>query len=361
MLLPNQQYRVKWNVRNKARFIELGYEFTELGDTVMVKAEDLSFGSHIYVKVQCDFCGCVVEKKMHTYNLQHHPKYGDCCAKCQPKKNKLVCMDKYGVDNGSKTQEAIDKIKQTCMDKYGVDNPARIDGASDKISAKIKESYKNEESVEKRKRTNREKYGCDYPSQNEDIKRKQAQTMIERYGVDHPKKSKEIREREVEHNRKKYGVDYYQQTEEGKRRMVETNLKKYGVKYTLQSPKIREKGLQTLYKNGTCPTSKQQIYVCSLLKEIYGNCDLNKPAYSFSLDCFVEVNGEKIDVEYDGWYWHKSRQEQDKKRNYFLMDRGYRILRIRANYELPTKEQLVEGIDYLVKDNHHLCFIDLDI
>jgi very-short-patch-repair endonuclease len=84
-------------------------------------------------------------------------------------------------------------------------------------------------------------------------------------------------------------------------------------------------------------------------------------AYGFSLDCFIEVEGIKIDVEYDGWYWHKNRREQDKRKNDFLIDRGYRVLRIRANRKAPTKEQIIKAVDYLVKDNHHLAYIDLDI
>jgi very-short-patch-repair endonuclease len=292
MLIENQTTEMTWNNRSKERYIALGYKFTNIGDKFTIDVKDLSPNSHYVVKVKCDFCGCIIEKKMQTYILQHHPKYGDCCAKCQPQKNKLVCMDKYGVDNGSKTQETINKIKQTCIDKYGVDNPARIDGVGEKISKKVKEICKSEEYIEKRKKTNRERYGFDSP---------------------------------------------------------------------MQSPEIRKKISRTLRNNGSCPTSKQQLYICDLLKEIYGNCELNKMAYGFSLDCFIEVEGIKIDVEYDGWYWHKNRREQDKRKNDFLIDRGYRVLRIRANRKAPTKEQIIKAVDYLVKDNHHLAYIDLDI
>lgn len=361
MLIPNQIVKMKWNPRNKKHYANLGYKFTKIGDEFYLKAEDLMLNSKAEVQVQCDFCGKIVVKQMQTYNQQHHPKYGDCCIGCQPEKNKLVCLDKYGVDNGSKTQEAIDKIKNTCIEKYGVDNPARIDVSRKKISQKVKQSYQNKETVNKRIKTNREKYGCDCVLQNAQIIEKCKNTLVEKYGVDHPKKSQEIREKEKEHNREKYGCDYYLCTDECKDRVKATNLAKYGVEYTFQSPEIRAKGIETLAKNGVCPTSSQQLQLRDLLEEIYGECELNKPLSRALLDCVICVEGQFIDIEYDGWYWHKNRQEEDKRRNHFVMDNGYKVLRIRATREIPTKKQIIEAVDYLVKGNHSLKIIELDI
>ena len=44
-------------------------------------------------------------------------------------------------------------------------------------------------------------------------------------------------------------------------------------------------------------------------------------------------------------------------------EKGYRIIRIKANKkdDIPTKEQIKEAVDYLVKGNHHLTFIDMNI
>lgn len=43
------------------------------------------------------------------------------------------------------------------------------------------------------------------------------------------------------------------------------------------------------------------------------------------------------------------------------MDNGYKVLRIRATREVPTREQIIEAVDYLVKGNHSLKIIELDI
>lgn len=360
MLIPNQLFEIKWNKKNKSYYEGLGYKFTISGDTFLVKAEDLSHGSHHLVKVRCDFCGKIVIKKMATYILQHHDLYGDCCKDCQPKKNKLVCMDKYGVDNGAKTQFSINKTKNTCMERYGVSNGAQTKESRQKISYKVKKSYEDESIVEKRIKTNKQRYGYKYPIQNKQIKEKQRNTLIERYGVDHPKKSIEIREREKINNRKKYGCDYYSQTEEGKKRVRETNLQKYGVPCTLQSKEVRAKGIETMLKNGICMTSKQQIQVFSLLKELYGNCEMNKPCGNNILDCVVVVDGYMIDVEYDGRYWHQDKQ-RDRKRDEFCKSQGYKILRINARKSIPSKKQIQEAIDRLVNQGYQYTYILLDI
>ena len=49
-------------------------------------------------------------------------------------------------------------------------------------------------------------------------------------------------------------------------------------------------------------------------------------------------------------------------RNAVLMNMGYKILRIKANNRdaLPSKQQIIDAVDYLVKDNHHITFIDMN-
>lgn len=360
MLVENQIIEVKWNNRSKKHYESLGYKFTKTNDKFLVHAEDLTFGSHQLVKVQCDFCGKIITKKMHTYNVQHHPKYGDCCCQCQLKKNKLVCMDKYGVDNGSKTQAAIDKIKNTCMERYGVDNGSKTTESRRKISEKIIASYQDETVVQKRINTNRERYGCDSPTQNEQVRQKQKETMIQKYGVDYPKKSEEIRAKEREHNRQKYGYDYYWQTEEAKTQIKNTNLKKYGVECTLQLPEIREKGLQTMIRNRTYKTSKLQERLCELLIQMYGECEYNKPCGTKLLDCVITVGSQMIDVEYDGRYWHQDK-ERDKLRDEFCISQGYKVLRINSRYSLPSEECIYEAISQLIDEDLDSVCIMLDI
>lgn len=78
------------------------------------------------------------------------------------------------------------------------------------------------------------------------------------------------------------------------------------------------------------------------------------------MNCMVNINDSKIDVEYDGWYYHKDKQDYDNRRDIFVQSNGYKVLRIKGNYQIPTEEQLQEAINYLVKGNLYAKII-LDI
>lgn len=350
--------KVKWNSKHKKYYTDKGYVFTAIGDEFDVAIADLTHGSKAMVDVQCDYCGEIVHKQYGIYLKQHHDKFGDCCVKCQPIKNKLCCLEKYGVDNGSKTDEAIAKIKRTSLERYGTENPAQAQFVRDKISEASKRNYPK--AKDKLIQTNLERYGVECVFANEAIRAQIKNTMLEKYGVEHPKQNEDIKAKEREHNRAKYGVDYYSQTAECRERTIQTNLSKYGYECTLQVPSIREKGVQTLIENQKCPTSKQQIELHEMLKNIYGHCEINYPCGRCLLDCMLNIDGAFVDIEYDGAYWHQDEQ-RDRRRDEFVKSQGYKVFRIKGGRKLPTQEQIVQAIDYLVKGNHSFTEIDLNI
>lgn len=192
---------------------------------------------------------------------------------------------------------------------------------------------------------------------------KREQTYMKKYNVANLAQSKEIMDKIQSTNLKRYGNICSVQGDNIKEKIKQSNREKYGYDWSAQSPIVIAKIRQSLYKNGTVPTSKMELAICQMLYELYGleSCQPSYPLDTITMDCLLTVNDCKIDVEYDGWYWHKNRQEHDKRRNYYLLQRGYKILRIKSNNELPTKEQLKNAIDYLVKDNHHYTEIILDI
>lgn len=359
-MLISKFVTVAWNGSNKKRYQEKGYVYTGIGLPLTVSVDDLATSSHAMVDVKCDYCGCVLQKRFQTYNQQHHDKFGDACGKCQPLKNKLVCMDKYGVDNGAKTEAAKQKTIQTSMDKYGVPNPAMSTEVRKKISLISKSNAKDR--LKKARVTNIQRYGHEYAIQNDKIKLKYKQTMLARYGVEHPKKSKIIQQREKENNNYKYGCDYYLQTDECKQRIIETNMRKYGYKYTLQVPDIREKGIKTLLKNGKCYTSRQQITVYKMCVDMFGsnNVKLNAPLHRVILDVLVDTGKTLIDVEYDGEYWHQD-HERDRRRDEFVKGCGYKVLRIIGGRNVPTKEQLHTAICHLDNGSKMFYKINLNI
>ena len=344
MLLSNFA-KVKWNNKNRKYYESLGYVFTKNGDSFEVPIEQLTKSSKAIVEVLCDFCKkTVVEKTYQTYVRQHHPTYGDCCHDCQPEKNKLCCLDKYGVDNGSKTPDAIQKIKETSMKKYGVDNPSKSKQVREKISVKSKENAP--ETYKKYVKTMMEKYGTFNPMYVPEIKEKQRETFYENYGVYHPKQNEEVKARERQHNFEKYGYENVLQIPEIKEKIRATCLERYGAEYTLSLDEVREKIYQAYLKNGTIPTSKPQEDLFNLLHDKYDSCELNYRCGRYILDCKLEVNGIAIDVEYDGRYWHQD-QERDDRRDEYMFSQGYKVLRVIGDHDIPSFEQLQKSVDKL--------------
>ena len=84
ILVKGQQFSLKWTKNTKDWYIKKGYLFTKLGDYFIVKAEDLSKGSHINVDVKCDFCNETISVAWKDYYNYKGNKYS--CKKCRQKK-----------------------------------------------------------------------------------------------------------------------------------------------------------------------------------------------------------------------------------------------------------------------------------
>lgn len=127
-----------------------------------------------------------------------------------------------------------------------------------------------------------------------------------------------------------------------------TNLQKYGNISPLGNSEVRRKIVNSYYKNGSVKTSKQQYSLYEMLKTEFENCYLNYPFDRYSLDCYVCIDDIKINIEYDGNFWHKEK-ERDLKRDDFLINNNIKVLRIKANHKVPTLEQLKEKLQILIE------------
>lgn len=336
-MLLTKELDVMIGARNVNHYKELGYDIpmrhsdvfncdvAALGETIRVKIEDLPMSSHNKIQYKCDRCGKIVETEYCIWNNRKHREMGDMCKSCARQiKLPALLMDKYGYDNAAFIPESIEKKKETSLEKYG----SEWHITSDVIKSKIK-------------KTMLDKYGVENSMQLESTKEKAKATTLERYGV-----------------------EFITQSSEFRQKAIDTCMERYGVPNVGQVPEFQAKMRQTLCANGNTPTSKAERAMCEMLKEIYGqeNCYPSYPEGSLALDCLLLVDGQRIDVEYDGNYWHRSTKQRDAARNAVLMDMGYKILRIKANNRdtLPYKQQIIDAVDYLVKDNHHLVFIDMN-
>lgn len=301
-------------------------EVFDFESTILVNVLDLPSSSHTKIKYKCDNCGEEFITEYCAWNQTKYKELGDLCKDCAIKI----------------------KLPKSMLDKYGHTNAAQVPFI-----------------VDKKKQTNIKKYGNEWHIASSEIRNNIVDTWMKKYGTDNPMKDEEIKTKAKETNNYKYGGNSPLCCEDIKGKAKQTCLVKYGVENPSQSKEIQNKIRKTLYSNGTVPTSKAEKQMCDILKDIFGeeNCFPNYPEGNLSLDCLVVLEDCKIDFEYDGKYWHQNRGKYDAARNAVLMDNGYKIVRIKGNNQdsMPTHTQILEAVDYLVKGNHHLSFIDMNI
>jgi hypothetical protein len=150
-----------------------GYDVKGGNEELNIKVLDLPSNSGVKIKVRCDICGNEKEISLNRYNINTKKltKYYACSRKCAEKKNKDTILDKYGVENISKSEKIKSKKIETCLSNFGVEYPQQSDiilkrGKKTKLEKYGDENYTN---IEKAKNTNLIKYGVEYPSQNIEI------------------------------------------------------------------------------------------------------------------------------------------------------------------------------------------------
>ena len=139
-MILTKEIKIKTNAQNIRHYRDLGYGCNP-GDEIIVKVFDLSKGSNYKIKVKCDKCGKEKELTYVKYlkNI-NNGNYYSCSNKCSNDKCVSYCLNKYGVNNISKCQNIINKIKKTKFKRYG------------------DATYNN---IEKCRSTCLERYGCD--------------------------------------------------------------------------------------------------------------------------------------------------------------------------------------------------------
>jgi hypothetical protein len=88
--------------------------------------------------------------------------------------------------------------------------------------------------------------------------------------------------------------------------------------------------------------SEKQKELCQIL-----GGSLNYKVGSYLIDVALVDGSHRIAVEYDCWYWHGSKLEEDEKRDRQLIAAGWKVLRIRTNNMLPPVGQLLAAIGEL--------------
>jgi very-short-patch-repair endonuclease/DNA-directed RNA polymerase subunit N (RpoN/RPB10) len=344
---------IKWHYSNKDHFIKLGYKFTAYKDKIIVKIKHLQDGCNVKVSIKCDYCGKNLTKNYNDYlkQLNNSSIKKDCCQECKGLKQIETCQLLYGVNGVSQVNEIKQKQINTIREKYGVDNISKL-----------------EEIKEKKKQTTFENYGVEYFSQSIEGKQKIKKTLLERFGVEHHLQLPEIYQKQIDTNIEKYGVENVFQSEEIKDRIKQNLLENYGVEHIMQVPEITEKARinanKSLHKNGTAPCSRQQTYLHILL-----GGELNYPLKTILLD--IAFLKEMVCLEFDGSghnlnvlcgnITQEEFEVKQSRRNYVLLNRGWKIIRIVSLKDLlPSDEMIIQmykvALTHFKKENSWIEF-----
>ena len=306
-MLLSTTIKIKWNGRNKKKYIDLGYEFTKIGDDFDVKVEDLSIYSHDKVDVKCDICGKVFQKEWKHYLSGHNTikKDLDVCKDCSKIKMKLGVEEKYGVSSTLLLKDVKEKSKASMKKKYGV-----------------KTYLLTEEIKEKTKSTSLKKYGTIHPSQSEEVKNKVKSTMMERYGVDN----------------------------------------------IFKTERSKKNWRMSLLNNDKCMSSTQQREICKIYNGIL-NYPIGKYFADIFLEDYniiIEYDGSGHDISLRRNIVSKMQfDENERIRERYIINQGYKIIRLISNNDsVYSKEIMISLLNNCIKifnsSNTQILKINID-
>lgn len=163
-------------------------------------------------------------------------KDGHRCDKCTREMIRVTSLERYGVDNPSKSEVVKEKIRNVMMERHGVEYAMQ----NEEFKQRSIESNKSNhggvfnlnlpEMREKSTKAYKDKYGTKFGFNKEHNKKGREVTKA-RYGVEYPLESKEIHAKIKKNNFEKYGNGVFLASNAGKELMMEL----YGNETFLQS------------------------------------------------------------------------------------------------------------------------------
>lgn len=231
-MILSKEVEISINRSNINHFSNLGYENLFQRKIICVPIEHLCDGSKVPILVKCDICGAEKILSYRGYKRSFNKLSIYCCSqKCAMFKNEQTCLEKYGVNHASKTNEFKHKLQKTSIERYGVENYSQTKECQDKV-----------------KKTNLKKYGAEHISKTEKFKEQAKKNNFKKYGVEYISQVPATRNKAKQTNLNKYGKENPFQNEEIKEKIKKTCLKKYGVEHPSQNPEIHYNQQKTGYK-----------------------------------------------------------------------------------------------------------------
>ncbi len=117
-MLKHEKISINISYRNISHYFKLGYS-PILNSTLEIMTCHLPSTSHVKINAICEICK--VEKElMYCKYLKNKSNYGYYgCKSCSRQKAAITSIERYGVDNYSKTEKWRKRVESTNLLKYG--------------------------------------------------------------------------------------------------------------------------------------------------------------------------------------------------------------------------------------------------
>ena len=139
-MIIDKEVEIKISPSNLKYYKDLGYD-VKSGLTKVIKVNDLSIGSNVYVNVKCYYCNNIKKSTYKNYLIQTKIVDKYSCSDCGHLKKIDTVRLKYGVDYTIQLDNIKEKRNQTNIIKYGGKSPFSSKEVRDKSKLTIKENY----------------------------------------------------------------------------------------------------------------------------------------------------------------------------------------------------------------------------
>lgn len=181
-------------------------------------------------------------------------------------KRRKTCLERYGVENNSQSDEYKAKFKATMLQRYGVEHALQSSRFKKKSQDTCIERYGvsnvwNRPDVRQRMMDSTCELDEDgHYRRKKDVSDKIAKTCLEKYGSENPFSNETVRKKCQSTFQARYGSDSYMQSDEFFDVRLNRMKEIYGVEYALQNADSREKFKITM-KSRYGRESASQIHI----------------------------------------------------------------------------------------------------
>ena len=121
---------------------------------------------------------------------------------------------------------------------------------------------------------------------------------------------------------------------------------------------VKSCGNCKLFRNGVL-TSFKALELHKMIGEGIHNYTTDVLGNVKNINVDIAIPEEKIAIEYDEEYWHKDRRDKDQDQTDKLIKSGWKVIRIFAKRNLPTKQQMDDALSIVRNTNQTLIKIQL--